>query len=1092
MPDKTLSAYPGLLWQDCIFSPSLDFALYIVRSQDSTTTGTSTEQSSVIQSSSLPLETEPLCLEPRGEGDPSGPDISQALSSDNSVSKACNVETQAVDTIGQLTVISYGFRGYFFNISHNVNAISRPIASPNLCPDTFNAILAQCVSGTGTFWGGYNQGGIANYSITNHLYPENPLLASDQGSQTTELPSSTTNFLPTTTTDSITTGGQTTTTETGQITASGSSTNSQISDIASNTNTLTGDTSSTTTTNTDTMRSSQHTDTKTDTTASADSSATYTTINTSTLGNTQNTGSQTTTGQTTGSQTTGNEDLTRTTNNDPSNSGTARDTQTSSTGSTTQATLQVLPSGATVIISTEYDDIVPPIPDIVGPMPDIVVNDDLVPSAKEDPEDEKTTETRSTESEPTKTSASTSSTDSSCTSSTVVQDCEVLCASQSASTSCSTTCISSTVSCSGHGTTTTSTETGACERPSGYSSVLAPVTEPSKGLGKGSILLPGGGSATGASRTGVSTTETGTRETSTTTNSGASSSTLTSNTAASTEQGGQTTGVTSSTFTTSRTSGTNTLQDTSGSITSTTSIYTPPAWQCPNDGVRQNAPGCPTPSTSTGGPLRCSTGSNLGAAIYDPKTWCGCNGDIYSTISGATSDYCAYSTVPASTIRPTQVPNPYPFTTTNMQNGEVVACATSSVDVAKSSTACDGKSTIVSTVTSIAVAASASAAAAKPTADCDFWDEVLYWNFEVYNINGWAGDGGASLHQQEGGCKGLTGWEWHVDNDRYQHAYFNLPFTIKSGCVERAIKSAGGPEGLSCTGHGLKKRSKSNEQTEASKPLKARVFGKRSEHRFSTQSLEDEANYAESHNISQRAIIPRAHTASWTKYAPKGIQYYNEWKNRPATQDDKPALCDFDSTYDFSYTPFAVTEPFPNIKPYINGPKGQTYTNFRWHWPKGPTNQATAIFWNNISPVDNVIVAFSNDRGGDADEGEDPSPDNWSDMLWWLWLRATADGAGDKAALSQIFRYNVDNEASKEILEEVLGDKVDEVVTLEPDEAQDADGNGFWALLGCPNGTGMIHLVGDHKMALGGKGVKSISCVYDGREDQYYMWGNLG
>ncbi|KAI4139718.1 MAG: hypothetical protein L6R39_006150 [Caloplaca ligustica] len=157
-----------------------------------------------------------------------------------------------------------------------------------------------------------------------------------------------------------------------------------------------------------------------------------------------------------------------------------------------------------------------------------------------------------------------------------------------------------------------------------------------------------------------------------------------------------------------------------------TTPYVPPAWQCPNDGVRQNAPGCPTSTTWTDGPLSCFTGLNFGVATYDPQTWCGYNGNIYSTISGVISDYCAYNTPPAFTIKLTQVANPFPFTITNSKNGEVVACATSSVDTSKSTTACDGKSTIVSTVTSIAVAASASATAAAPTANCGFWDEALY------------------------------------------------------------------------------------------------------------------------------------------------------------------------------------------------------------------------------------------------------------------------------------------------------------------------------------------------------------------------------
>lgn len=258
----------------------------------------------------------------------------------------------------------------------------------------------------------------------------------------------------------------------------------------------------------------------------------------------------------------------------------------------------------------------------------------------------------------------------------------------------------------------------------------------------------------------------------------------------------------------------------------------------------------------------------------------------------------------------------------------------------------------------------------------------------MYNINGWAGDGGHLLKTQEKGCGGLTGWKWHVDNERYQHAYFNLPFTIKEGCVERAIKSAGGPGGLSCKGHGLKKRSQKPSMqglsNQSHQRLRSKRYGKQSEHRFTHQYLDKHSANDARPNISSRSLVPRAHTEAWNKYAPKGIQYYNEWKNRPADQDDKADLCNFDATYDFSQDPLAVTGPYDPIKAYINGAKGQTYTNFRWHWPKGPTNAASAIFWNNISPVDHVIIAFSNDRGGEEEEGEDRSPDNWSDMLWWL------------------------------------------------------------------------------------------------------------
>ena len=67
----------------------------------------------------------------------------------------------------------------------------------------------------------------------------------------------------------------------------------------------------------------------------------------------------------------------------------------------------------------------------------------------------------------------------------------------------------------------------------------------------------------------------------------------------------------------------------------------------------------------------------------------------------------------------------------------------------------------------------------------------------------WAGHDGSSLNQQEDGCGALTGWQWDTGcTAGTQHAWFNLPFLIAAGCVERAIKSAGGPGGLSCIGEG--------------------------------------------------------------------------------------------------------------------------------------------------------------------------------------------------------------------------------------------------------------------------------------------------
>lgn len=109
-----------------------------------------------------------------------------------------------------------------------------------------------------------------------------------------------------------------------------------------------------------------------------------------------------------------------------------------------------------------------------------------------------------------------------------------------------------------------------------------------------------------------------------------------------------------------------------------------------------------------------------------------------------------------------------------------------------------------------------------------------WYTFEVYNIDGWStDDGGSRLKSEEKGCGALTGWDWRErTSSKYAGAYFNLPFFMKDGCVERAIVSAGGPK-LSCdfTGYDIgvaflpaKKRSTSEEIMEDLPELRQRQY----------------------------------------------------------------------------------------------------------------------------------------------------------------------------------------------------------------------------------------------------------------------------
>jgi hypothetical protein len=171
------------------------------------------------------------------------------------------------------------------------------------------------------------------------------------------------------------------------------------------------------------------------------------------------------------------------------------------------------------------------------------------------------------------------------------------------------------------------------------------------------------------------------------------------------------------------------------------------------------------------------------------KRYCQCGetmAAINLAVSGtSTTTYCATGAAPTS------------FSVVPVSNGEAIT--TSSAEASPTSPA---------TVSSVAPDPSASASAswasavAVPSAGCwiladdGFGDSA----FAVYGINGWAGDDGSALQNQENGCGIVSGWAWVMGGqDEFEgqlrsteYATFGLSF-FKGGCVERAVASAGGP-----------------------------------------------------------------------------------------------------------------------------------------------------------------------------------------------------------------------------------------------------------------------------------------------------------
>ncbi|KAF2089083.1 hypothetical protein K490DRAFT_55682 [Saccharata proteae CBS 121410] len=125
-----------------------------------------------------------------------------------------------------------------------------------------------------------------------------------------------------------------------------------------------------------------------------------------------------------------------------------------------------------------------------------------------------------------------------------------------------------------------------------------------------------------------------------------------------------------------------------------------------------------------------------------------------------------------------------------------VAYAASSVSAASAASS--------ASAASAASAASTSAATATPTTDCYLWDDLsVAYAIEITPMNSWSLPSGASLHQQLKGCGTVTDWQFGNWTNGTQWASFDIDILIKSGCIERAIHSAGGPQGLKCAGMGF-------------------------------------------------------------------------------------------------------------------------------------------------------------------------------------------------------------------------------------------------------------------------------------------------
>ena len=254
-----------------------------------------------------------------------------------------------------------------------------------------------------------------------------------------------------------------------------------------------------------------------------------------------------------------------------------------------------------------------------------------------------------------------------------------------------------------------------------------------------------------------------------------------------------------------------------------------------------------------------------------------------------------------------------------------------------------------------------------------------------------------------------------------------------------------------------------------------------------------------------RTLVERnKHSPTWNKYAPSGVKYWNEFNNRGPNQPDE-VFCNFDQTWALDKRQSKLSPPAAPFQPLlieVGGDFGveagsSCYSEYAY-WPKGEVPDANAEISNLYSPKDKVIIVASVDR--QINKKGPKAPDHWSTIAWHLWKEACVSvtkGTKDFSNLNYMFVRNVVNPETSAIFDEALkGLSVGENHYFYPKETS-TDTNAFWALLGSPNGNGLIHLLTDNKIALRGKSIVQLGVYQDpdrpGENGGYetHMWVEL-
>ena len=255
------------------------------------------------------------------------------------------------------------------------------------------------------------------------------------------------------------------------------------------------------------------------------------------------------------------------------------------------------------------------------------------------------------------------------------------------------------------------------------------------------------------------------------------------------------------------------------------------------------------------------------------------------------------------------------------------------------------------------------------------------------------------------------------------------------------------------------------------------------------------------------------HGAAWQKYAPSGAAYYAAWQAKTGPDADYQCDSNFEQQFNVAANPPKICSPVNSVKPLLSSLGIGTGKDYYYISLSGPQNAADgtqADFTNTISPAQGVFLANANDRGAlpsdpndpmynpDFPNGRQPVPYQFSSVAWWMWVKScltanpswvTNPAQADYSGIKYFFRREITNGATQSILNECFtGQDITKTLTWTPADTNQ-DTNPFWALLGSPNGNGIIYFLTDNKVALKGKGIASISATTI--NGYYTMWATF-